>query len=533
MSNTIGQIFLTTINVSKSSLIVLVCLLFFSALAAILYLADKYLKMKAKESGVSESSVSLLPDLKTFFGGGVPSYTEGKKVVALKKGFDLKIKGAAEATSEIEEKIASRYAIKPTDFRFMSPIPKVTVEIGQEIKAGQQLFFDKKNPDVKYASPVSGEVIEINRGAKRRIIEVVVLGDKKQSSIDYNSFDLKSSDRDSLVNYMLESGIWPVLNQRPYGVVADHTIVPRDIFVSTFNTAPLAPTSDAIVAGNESFITKGVEVLSKLTDGKVYLGVEANSTNVPLVDSVSVEAEKVYFKGVHPAGNVGVQIHHTKPISKGDVVWTVSLQELISIGKLFEKGVYDVSKVITIAGPAVSTPQYVKVAQGANIGDIVSGSISAPEENQSVRLISGDVFTGKAIDENGYLGYKDQQITALAEGDSYELFGWLLPVSPRPSISNTFPNFLFPNMDFEVNTNTHGEKRAFVVTGEYESVLPMDIYPQHLLKSILANDLERMEGLGIYEVLEEDLALCEFVCTSKQDVQNIITEGIETMVSQG
>ena len=504
------NIFIASLDIPQSYLILLISVIFFSLLAAIIYLGEKYVKARLNDVDGGESS----------------STGKSCKKVSLSKGYDIKIKG--QATGEVLDYTAegSRYAIRPTDIKGMSPIPKLVVQVGSEVKAGDVLFYDKKKPEVMYVSPVSGEIIEVNRGEKRMITEVVVLADKEQKYKQF-SIDLNAS-REDLVADLLTSGAWSLIRQRPYDRTPDVDVVPRDIFVSTFDTAPLAPNSSNILAANQADFEKGIELLSKLTSGKVNVGISANASNVAPSYLTELEYAKVTsFAGKHPAGNVGVQIHHTSPINKGDTVWTVGYQDVIVLGKLINKGIYSPERVISVAGPTLDKPFLAKAIQGVSIASLL------PEVAAGERIISGDVLTGTQVGANDSLGFYHDQVSVLEEGDSYELFGWLMPLTPRPSISNTFPGFAMPSFEYAPTTNTHGEKRAFVVTGQYEEVLPMDIFPQHLLKSILVNDIERMEGLGIYEVIEEDLALCEFVCTSKQNVQQIISQGIETMIEQG
>ena len=496
---------------------------------AILSIADNLMQIEGKKAGIDpkKTNLGIFPKLSELFSKKPPLYVEdGAGFYSFKKGHDVKLAGSP--SGKIKSIHTNRYAIKPTDFNGISPIPKVMVEVGSEVKAGDPIFFDKKRPEIMYASPVSGEVVEVKRGAKRAITEVIILADKE---ISYKSFEvpnLENIDRESLVNFLVGSGVWPMLNQRPFDIVADINEAPRDIFISTFDSAPLALDSNLIIKGNESAFQKGCDVLSALTDGSVYLGLDARG-EAPSAGFRNVSGvKKNYFDGKHPVGNVGVQIHHVGPIKGNDKVWTLGIQEAIIIGKLFLEGKFDASRLVALVGAQVSNPCLIRTYQGANISDLVEGNLS-DEKN---RIISGNVFTGKEITEEGFLGFSDNQVTVIKEGDQYEMLGWLLPITPRPSISGTFPNFLFPDFEFEGETNTHGEKRAFVVTGQYESVLPMDVYPQHLMKAIMAGDFERMEGLGINELSEEDLALCEFVCTSKMPLQKILREGLEMMREQ-
>ena len=273
-----------------------------------------------------------------------------------------------------------------------------------------------------------------------------------------------------------------------------------------------------------------MDVLNKLTNGKVHLGLNARGSEAP--SSIFTAAQGVethWFHGKHPAGNVGIQIHHISPISSGEKVWTLGVQEVITLGKVFLEGRYYADRVVAVTGAELKEPSYIKTFTGAKIGELVKDNLN----NDNIRLISGDVLSGTKKTEEQFLGFFDDQVTVVEEGDYYEMFGWLAPVTPRPSISRTFPNFLFPDLKFKADTNTHGEKRAFVVTGQYEQMLPMDILPQHLMKAIIIGDIERMEGLGIHELSEEDVALCEFACTSKQSLQKILRDGLDLIREQG
>lgn len=496
---------------------------------AILTLADNLIQIEGKKAGIdpNRTNIGLFPKVADMFSKKAPTYMDkGDGFKSLTKGFDIKLRG--EATGDVTALHTSRYALKPTDFNGMSPIPKVLVAAGDEVKAGDAIFFDKKRPEIMYSSPVSGEVVEVKRGAKRSIAEIIILADKEISYKSFEAPNLDTADREGIVSFMLESGTWSLLNQRPFDMVPDQTVVPRDIFISTFDTAPLAIDNSAVITGNESVFQKGLDVLGKLTSGSVYLGLDGRAASPVAGFSNATGVKKNYFSGQHPAGNVGIQIHNTAPIKGSDIVWTLGVQEVIAIGRLFAEGKYDGSRYVAVTGGHVTNPGIIKTYQGASIGDILEGNLS----NEKSRIIAGNVLTGQTATSESFLGFKDNQITVITENDEYEPFGWLLPLAPRPSISGTFPNFLFKNFKFEGETNTHGEKRAFVVTGQYESVLPMDIYPQHLMKAIMAGDFEKMEGLGINELSEEDIALCEFVCTSKMPLQSILREGLDMMREQ-
>lgn len=494
----------------------------------IIQVADNLIKIEAKEAGIDSSSngLSLFPSISNFFQPKMPEYVGNDKVNILKAGHDIKLEGTATQTLRASGNVTT-YAVQPQNFIGISPIPKVSVAVGDEVKAGDELFFDKKRPEIKYVAPVSGEVIAVNRGEKRSIKEIVILADKEIAYKTYPSFDLEESSREDLVNYLLESGVWPMIKQRPFGTVADPADTPKGIFISTYDSAPLAPDLNYVVEGQGAAFQKGLDVLGYLTNGSVHLGLDARAENAPsaiFTDALGVE--KHWFHGKHPAGNVGIQIHHISPIAGNDKVWTLGVQEVITLGKLFMEQKFDASRIVAITGTEIDTPAYVKTYLGANIGALLGDSL-----NENARVISGDVLSGNQKSKDEFLNFSDDQITTLKEGNEYEMFGWLLPIAARPSVSQTFLSGLI-DVEYEANTNTHGEMRAFVVTGQYEKVLPMDIYPQHLMKAILVNDFERMEGLGINELIEEDVALCEFACTSKQPLQQILRQGLDVMREQ-
>lgn len=507
----------------------LIGILGFVVIAVLLQLTDNLLLIEAKKTGADKTgrNFSIFPVLGEIFKKSLPARLDGESVVRLEKGHDILIEG--ESVEKIDSEVrANTFAVQPPNYIGIKPIPKVVVQVGDSVKAGDELFYDKQNPEVKFVAPVSGEIIALNRAEKRAIKEVVILADKTQEYKALPSVNLDEISREDLMAFMMEHGALGMIRQRPYNVVVDPAVIPNNIFVSTFDSAPLAPNLNFVIKGKEEAFAAGLKVLAKLTSGKVHLGLDGKSEETPAAAFVEAEGvEKTYFHGAHPAGNVGIQIHHTAPINANDTVWTLDVQSVATIGAMVTESKFDASRVVAIAG-AVNDPKYVNTFIGANIGDLLKDNVSI----DNPRYISGDVLSGEEKQGEEFLNIFDDQISVVKEGDYYEMFGWLLPLTPRPSISNTFPNFLFRDHKFEVDTNTHGEYRAFVVTGQYEKVLPMDIYPQHLLKSILVNDYERMEGLGLLEVVEEDLALCEFVCTSKQPVQNILREGLNTLREQ-
>ena len=443
----------------------------------------------------------------------------------IRKGLDILLQG--ESADRVEDIHTSRYALQPINFHNILPIPKLVVEEGAEILAGDPLFYDKKHPDVFFVSPVSGEMAGIVRGPKRAIHEVIVLADRDVQYRKLNSPDLETADRTTIRSFLKKNGGWPLFRQRPYNILPSNEGDPRDIFISTFDSAPLAGDMALKIDGRYSALQKGIDVLNKLTDGSVYLGLDGRPQANHSVELLNLSGVKKYFfSGPHPCGNVGFQINHIAPIKKGDTVWTIGIQELITLGNMFLLDRYDAARVINISGNGTADPRYIRTYLGADLSEIVDSEFSDPK----IRVISGNVLHGNKKGENPFLDFYSHQVTVIPEGDEYEMFGWLIPQSFRPTASPSFPNYLFKDMKYNVDTNTHGERRAFVMTGQYEDVLPMDTYPQLLFKAILTQNIDRMEGLGIYELVEEDVALCEFVCTSKQPIQKILREGLDYML---
>lgn len=440
------------------------------------------------------------------------------KVIKIRRGLDISLKGIAEKVLSKTAKVAS-YAVKPVDFPHL--VPKLVVREGDAVLAGAPLFVDKYNPEVRYASPVSGTVAAIVRGDKRRLLEVVVTPADEQQYLQHPVADLAACSCEQVISLMLESGVWPFLKQRPFGIVAHPADRPKAIFISGFDTAPLAPDIDYVLTGEGEAFQKGIDVLRKLCD-KIYLGLNNQLAAISIFRKTK-GVETNTFIGPHPAGNVGVQIYHISPLNKGEKVWTIEPQHIVSLGRLFLKGIYDVSKVIALVGSEVKKPRYYRMIAGAAVSCVEEHII----KTNHPRYVSGNVLTGANIGANGHLGFYDNLLTVIPEGDKYEFLGWLNPLRlHRYSVSRSSLSWIFPRKEYTLDTNINGGVRAFVVNGEYEKVLPMDIYPVYLLKAILASDIDKMEQLGIYEVLEEDLALCEFVCTSKIPVQQILRKGI-------
>lgn len=441
------------------------------------------------------------------------------KVIKIKKGLNISMLGAAEKIIKKANQ-AEYYAVKPTDFKGIRP--KLVVKTGDKVKAGTPLFYDKFQPEVQFTSPVSGEVTAINRGERRVIQEVVVRAD---ATIEYEEFQLGDStnlSKEEIVAFLQQSGLWPAIRQRPYSTIANPNDSPKAIFISAFDSAPLAPDMDYVAKEYTDYFQKGIDVLSKLTDGIIHLNINADYPAAEaFTKAKGVQINK--FTGPHPSGNVGVQINKIDPINKGEIVWYTYPQEIITIGRLFDKGIYDATKIIALAGSEVNNPQYYKIINGASIKNLI-------DENESeLRYISGNVLTGSKISDDGFVGYYDNQITVIPEGKYYEFFGWATPGFKKYTASRALLSWLIPGKKYRLDTNIHGGQRAFVMTHEYDKVFPMDIYPVQLIKSIMVEDIDKMEQLGIYEVDEEDFALCEYVCTSKIEVQSIIRTGLDLM----
>lgn len=448
------------------------------------------------------------------------------KVIRLKKGLDIKLVGVAEKIL-VTAPISETYAVKPSDY--MGVTPKLLVKVDDQVKAGTSLFFDKYTPELRFASPVSGTVVAINRGEKRKILEIVIASSKERAYEQFNVGEISSLTKEKITDLMLNAGLWSLLIKRPYGVIASPTETPRDIFVSGFDSAPLAGDVDFMLQNLDAELKAGFEILKKLTPGKVYLSKSDSSTTKAFSELKNVEVNT--FEGSHPVGNVGVQIHHLAPVSKGDTVWTINIQDLVILGRFFKTGKVDMTKIIAVAGSMITKPKYYRVIQGAKLDSILKGSITENKEH-SPRIISGNVLTGTKVEADGYLCAYSNMITVIPEGNYFEFVGWVAPRLNKFSVSRTYLSWLMPTKKYNLDTNLNGGERAFVMSGEYEKVLPMDIYPVYLLKSILAGDIDKMENLGIYEVIEEDLALCEFVCTSKVEVQKILRDGINLMIKE-
>ena len=443
------------------------------------------------------------------------------KDIRIKRGLTLRLKGEAEK-QVVEAPRSKTYAIKPPDFH--SVVPKMVVKEGTTVLAGDVLFFSKYDENLKFTSPVSGTLKEIKRAEKRRIIEVIVDADPTDSFKDFGKMNAASSSEEAVKSRLFESGCGAFLNQRPYDIVADSTDTPKAIFISAVSTAPLAADLGFVLKDKVAAFQEGINALQKLTPGKIHLSVDDSSEAI-LKGITGVELHKV--TGPHPAGNVGVQIHKIDPINMGEKVWTVGAEDVSIIGNVFLTGQYHADRTIALTGSEAKEHKYYKIKIGANVSDLI-GQVS-----DDVRIISGDVLTGTKLSNNQYIGFYDNSITLIPEGNKYRMFGWLpFTYNNIHSHSRTSLSWLFPKKKYAPTTNLNGEERALVVTGEMEEMLPMDIYPMQLLKACIAGDIEKMENLGIYEVAPEDFALIDYVNTSKLEAQDIIRLGLDLMITE-
>ena len=442
------------------------------------------------------------------------------KDIRIKKGLDIKLVGEATLTTN-KLPVKGMFALKPQDFHGI--IPKLIAKEGAEVKAGESIFYSKSDDRILFPSPVSGKVTEIIRGAKRKIISIKIAADGKQSFKDFGKQDADKMSAEEVKNHLLSSGCWPFVKQRPFDIIANPSQSPKAIFISAYASSPLAANYDYTLAGKEQELQAALTAISKLTTGSVHVSVGKDS-NSPFSGLKNIQLHNV--SGPHPVGNVSTQISQIDPLNKGEVVWVINPHDLLVIGELLLTGNFNFSRTLALTGSQFENPSYVSVVAGASISDVVAKNINT----DNTRIISGNVLSGTQVSKDDFLGYYDNQITAIPEGDDYEFFGWNKPVFNKisPSRALTF-SWLTPKKKYDLNTNTNGEHRAFVVTGSYENVFPLDIFPLQFLKACMYQDLDEMENLGGYEVAPEDFALTEFICVSKQPHQKIVREGLDLM----
>ena len=444
-------------------------------------------------------------------------------IIKTKRGLDILMSGFA--SRHIAETIISEtITIIPDDFHGI--VPKVIVKEGDVLKAGTPVFYNKNFESMKFVSPVSGTVLAVNRGERRKVLSITIACDK---SINYEHFEfqpLEQTDGDTVKKLLLSAGLWPYIKQRPYDLIANPDKTPKSIFISGFDSAPLAPDYDFVIGGQLADFQKGLDALAKLTSGKIYLGVKADS-----VLSACQNVDIKYFEGPHPVGNVGVQINKIDPVNKGEVVWTVNAQDVLFIGRFFNKAVVDLTRTVAVTGPEVLEPRYHQTIAGTQILDIVKQNIAI---DKRLRFINGNVLSGFQVDAEGSLNPYATHISVIKEGDDiHEMLGWAMPRFDKFSVSGVYFTSvlrkLFGKKEFDFDARILGGKRAIIMSGEYDKVLPMDILPEFLIKAMIAGNIDKMEALGAYEVAPEDFALCEFVCTSKLPVQQIVRQALDNM----
>lgn len=439
------------------------------------------------------------------------------KVIKLRKGLDINLVGSAERVVTTAP-ISQQYALTPEDY--VGVTPKLLVAVDQRVKAGEPIFFDKENPEVLFTSPVSGTLKQVVRGDKRKILSIEIESDGAMESVQFE----KAATAEQAKQLLLSSGMWPMIKRRPFGTIAKVDELPRAIFVSGFDTAPLAGDLDFMVGDRIKDIEAGVALLKLMTGKEVFITLRSSASVLSKVQGVKIN----YVEGRHPAGNVGVQISALAPIAKGEVVWTVDIQHLAMIGSLAITGKVDFSKMVAVVGSGVKKPSYCKVICGAQMASVLGGNFVGG----NYRLINGNPLCGNSTSMEGAVGFYNNQITVIPQGDEYELLGWAMPRFNKFSFSKGYFSWLMPGKKYNLDTNLNGGERAFVMNGLYEEVLPMDIYPVYLLKAVMAGDIDKMENLGIYEVVEEDLALCEFICPSKIEWQKTLRQGINLMIKE-
>uniref|UniRef100_UPI00402781C9 Na(+)-translocating NADH-quinone reductase subunit A n=1 Tax=Segatella hominis TaxID=2518605 RepID=UPI00402781C9 len=443
-------------------------------------------------------------------------------VIKLRKGLDINLKGKASKDVALQVSETDEYALVPE--AFVGVTPKVVVREGDHVNAGDALFVNKACPEVKFASPVSGVVTAIERGDRRKVLCIKVKADAEQTSTDFGKKIVDEMDGDAVKQALLEAGLFGYINQLPYAVSTTPDITPKAIFVSTLRDMPLAADFEVELLGNEQAFKTGLIALSKIA--KTYLGAGVNQPNVALMASKGVELN--IFDGPCPAGNVGVQVNHIDPVNKGEVVWTVDPAAVIFFGRLFLTGKVNLSKRVAVAGSEIKTPGYAEVLVGTPLSAFVADQLKTTEH---VRVINGNPLTGTQASLASYVGGHTSEITAIPEGDDKdEMLGWILPRTDQFSTSRSYFSWLFgKKKEYALDARVKGGERHMIMSGEYDSVLPMDIYGEYLIKAIITGDIDKQEQLGIYEVSPEDFAVAEFVDSSKLELQKIVRDGLNTL----
>ena len=441
-------------------------------------------------------------------------------VIKLRKGLDINLKGKA-AEELVTVKEPGFYALVPDDFPGVTP--KVVVKEQEYVMAGGPLFIDKNHPEVKFVSPVSGVVTSVERGARRKVMNIVVEAAAEQDYEEFGKQDVARMNADRVKELLLQSGMFAFIKQRPYDVIADPAVAPRAIFVSAFDSNPLAPEFEFALKGEETNFQTGLDALAKIA--KTYLGISVKQKSAALTQAKNVTITA--FDGPNPAGNVGVQINRIAPVVKGETVWTIDPQAVIFIGRLMNTGRVDMTRTVAVTGSEVLKPAYTKLRVGALLTSVFAGNVTKDKE---LRYISGNVLTGKQVSPNGFLGTFHSQVSVIPEGnDIHEMLGWIMPRFNQFSVNHSYFSWLLGKKEYTIDARIKGGERHMIMSGEYDKVFPMDILPEFLIKAIIAGDIDRMEALGIYEVAPEDFALCEFVDSSKLELQRIVRAGLDML----
>lgn len=445
-------------------------------------------------------------------------------VIKLRKGLDINLKGRANE-QKTSLKQSHQYALVPDDF--VGVVPKLCVHEGDDVKVGEALFVNKKFPEVKFASPVSGKVKSIVRGDRRKVMAVIVEASQQQEFVDFGKKDVRSLSGDEVVEALLQAGLFGYVNQLPYAVSTQPQSKPKGIFVSAFRNMPLAGKFEFELKGNEEAFQAGLTALSKIA--KTYLNIHVNQTDKALTQASDVEITA--FDGPCPSSNVGVQINHLSPVNKGEVVWTVEPTAVIFMGRLFLTGKVDLMRTVAIAGSKVKNPQYVDALVGTPISDLLAGQIGGEREDEHLRIINGNPLTGRKCELTDFLGAHTSEVCVIPEGDQAdEMLGWILPRTNQFSVSHSYFSWLSgKEKQYDLDARVKGGERHMIMSGEYDRVLPMDIYGEYLIKSLIAGDIDKQEQLGIYEVSPEDFAVAEFVDSSKLELQKIVRNGLDIL----
>ena len=447
--------------------------------------------------------------------------------INIRKGHNIRISGSPENEYFSRPK-SKTVSIQPSNFRYVKP--KLLVKVGDKVDIGSPIFFDKVQPDIKWASPGGGEIKEIILGDRRSVENIIIELHEEEKSVLHTPVkyqEISSLGKAKVTDQIMEANLWPMIRQRPFNKIADPNDTPMAIFVSGFNSAPLTVNLDFALRYKQSVFQAGLNVLNQLSNGNVHLTFEVDTNCETLTAARNVNLHTV--NGPHPSGNVGIQIHHINPWKPNEVIWVINAQHVLTIGDLFLKGIYDPSIVATVAGPGVKNPAHIQTRTGASIETFLLDNLNSDDN----RIISGDVLTGQETNLNGFLGYYDTTISVVPNSNEREFLGLLKPGNEqsRYSVTNAFISQNKSNFNF--TTQQSGSLRPMVPINAWENMLPMDIYPNALYRSILAEDFEEMEGLGLLECDEEDFALCSFVCPSKIDVGSVIRHGLNLMKDDG